>query len=101
MTHQSLIARFALLVALSAYAGWGSAIASPIQPDEEPEFPSAFVVIEKADGVDPKLLVRKLQQVLPKTQVVKQIKSPKPREIKLEVTNTRDLRALANKITFA
>lgn len=67
---------------------------------EPPPDPSAFVVIQNAGPTDPQLLVRQLQQVLPKTQVVKQVQSPNPREIKLEVTNTKDVRALANKIPF-
>lgn len=68
---------------------------------DEPAAPSAFVVIQNAGPKDPKLLVRQLQQVLPKTQVVKQVQSSNAREIKLEVTNIKDLRALANKIPFA
>ena len=73
------------------------------QPQEpaEPAAPSAYVVIQNAGPKDPQLLVYELQQVLPKTQVVKQVQSPDTREIKLEVTNIRDVRALANKIPFA
>ena len=74
--------------------------ADPIPP-EDPVAPSAFIVIQNAGPRDAQLLVRQLQQVLPKTQVVKQAQSPNNREIKLEVTNTRDVRALANKIPFA
>lgn len=75
-------------------------------PDEAPglaESPasSAYVVIQNAKPADPAQLVRQLQQVLPKTQVVKQVQSPNPREIKLEVSNIKDVRALANKIPFA
>ena len=67
---------------------------------EEVPAASAYVVIQNAGSTDPQLLVRQLQQVLPKTQVVKQMQSPNPREIKLEVTNIKDVRALANKIPF-
>lgn len=67
---------------------------------EEAPIAPAYVVIQNADSRDPQLLVRQLQQVLPKTQVVKQVQSPKPREIKLEVSNIRDVRALANKVPF-
>ncbi|MEM9020496.1 MAG: hypothetical protein AAGC44_08015 [Planctomycetota bacterium] len=69
--------------------------------DKDAEHPSAFVVIQNAGAQNPQLLVQQLQQVLPKTQVVKQAQSPDAREIKLEVTNTKDVRALANKIPFA
>lgn len=61
---------------------------------------SAYIIIQNAGATDPQLLVRQLQQVLPKTQVVKQMPSPNAREIKLEVTNIKDVRALANKIPF-
>lgn len=67
---------------------------------EEAPVASAYVVIQNAGPTDPQQLVRQLQQVLPKTQVVKQVQSPNPREIKLEVTNIKDVRALANKIPF-
>lgn len=67
---------------------------------EEAPAASAYVVIQNAGQTDPQLLVRQLQQVLPKTQVVKQTQSPNPREIKLEVTNIKDVRALANKVPF-
>ncbi|MEM9347829.1 MAG: hypothetical protein AAGB26_14560 [Planctomycetota bacterium] len=69
--------------------------------DKDPEHPSAFVVIQNAGSQNPQLLVQQLQQVLPKTQVVRQVQSPDAREIRLEVTNTKDVRALANKIPFA
>jgi hypothetical protein len=74
--------------------------ADPIPPTD-PVAPSAYVVIQNAAVNDTQLLIRQLQQVLPKTQVVKQVQSPNPREIKLEVTNIKDVRALANKIPFA
>jgi hypothetical protein len=74
--------------------------AEPVPP-KDPVAPSAFIVIQNAGPRDPQLLVRQLQQVLPKTQVVKQVQSPDNREIKLEVTNIKDVRALANKIPFA
>lgn len=70
-------------------------------PPEDPVAASAYVVIQNAGPKDPKLLVYELQQVLRKTQVVKQVQSPNNREIKLEVTNIKDVRALANKIPFA
>lgn len=82
----------------------------PVSPDASartgespnaPLAPSAYVVIQNAPHTDPQLLVRQLQQVLPQTQVVKQVQSPDPREMKLEVTNTVDVLALANKIPFA
>ena len=68
---------------------------------EQPADPSAYIVIQNAKPADPQQLIRQLQQVLPQTQVVKQVQSPNPREIKLEVTNVKDVRALANKIPFA
>jgi len=78
----------------------GLTFTDPIPP-KDPVAPSAYVVIQNARAQDPQLLVRQLQQVLPKTQVVKQVQSPDAREIKLEVTNIKDVRALANKIPFA
>jgi len=78
----------------------GVSSADPIPP-VDPVAPSAYVVIQNAKPADPQRLVRQLQRVLPKTQVVKQVRSPDPREIKLEVTNIKDVRALANKIPFA
>ena len=77
-----------------------SDVATDPIPPEDPDAPSAYVVIQNAGPRDPKLLVYELQQVLRKTQVVKQVQSPVEREIKLEVTNIRDVRALANKIPF-
>lgn len=68
---------------------------------EQPADPSAYIVIQNAKPADPQQLIRQLQQVLPQTQVVKLAQSPNPREIKLEVTNVKDVRALANKIPFA
>jgi hypothetical protein len=62
---------------------------------------TAYIVIQNAKPADPQLLIRQLQQVLPETQVVTQTRSPNPREIKLQVTNIKDLKALANKIPFA
>lgn len=67
---------------------------------EEAPIASAYIVIQNAGPRNPQQLVQQLQQVLPKTQVVKQVQSPNPREIKLEVTNVKDVRALANKIPF-
>ena len=61
---------------------------------------SAYILIEDAAPTDPQLLVQQLQQVLPKTMVVKLLQAPNMRDVKLEVTNVRDLRALANKIPF-
>lgn len=69
-------------------------------PAEDPALPPTYVVIQNASPTDPQLLVRQLQQVLPKTQVVKQVQSPNPREIKLEVSTIKDVKALANKIPF-
>lgn len=77
-----------------------TSVTDPVPP-EDPVAASAYVVIQNAGPRDPKLLVYELQQVLRKTQVVKQVQSPNNREIKLEVTNIKDVRALANKIPFA
>lgn len=73
--------------------------ASGIAAEETPILPT-YVVIQNASPTDPQMLVRQLQQVLPKTQVVKQVQSPNPRQIKLEVSNIKDVKAFANKIPF-
>ena len=67
---------------------------------EEAPIAPTYIVIQNAAPTDPQLLVRQLQQVLPKTQIVKQVQSPDTREIKLEVSNIQDVRALANMIPF-
>lgn len=67
---------------------------------EQPPAASAYILILDAAPTDPQLLVQQLQQVLPKTMVVKQLPSPGTRDVKLEVTNVKDLRALANLIPF-
>lgn len=67
---------------------------------DEPLAASAFILIQDAAPTDPQLLLRQLQQVLPKTMVVKLAQSPNKRDVKLEVTNVKDLRALANKIPY-
>ncbi|MFK7790805.1 MAG: hypothetical protein AB8C95_15095 [Phycisphaeraceae bacterium] len=91
---------FASLIALLLPFGFEGQVAADTPP-ADPVVPSAYVVIQNAAPNDAQRLVRQLQQVLPKTQVVKQVQSPDPREIKLEVTNIKDVRALANKIPFA
>ena len=67
---------------------------------EEVPAASAYILIQDAAPTDPQLLVRQLQQVLPKTMVVKLGQAPNKRDVKLEVTNVKDLRALANKIPY-
>lgn len=98
MKHASLMV-FTTLLALLVWLGFAGQVTA--DTPETPAIPPAYVVIQNAAPNDAPRLVRQLQQVLPKAQVVKQVKSPNPREIKLEVTNSKDIRALANKIPFA
>lgn len=101
MKHTHLLAVASLLV-LFASLGFTRPVAEEApEPPPEPVAPSAYIIIQNAAINEGPRLVHQLQQVLPKTQVVKQVQSPNPREIKLVVTNIKDVRALANKIPFA
>ena len=77
------------------------AITSAQSMDDVDLYPAAYIVVQNAGSRDPALLVYQLQQVLPKTHKVRQVQSPDTREIKLEVTNVKDVRALANQVPFA
>jgi hypothetical protein len=98
MRRISIAVLIPLLLTLLVLPGFGNEHSQAVA-DEAPAA-SAFILIEDAAPTDPQLLVRQLQQVLPKTMVVKLAKSPNKRDVKLEVTNVKDLRALANKIPY-
>ena len=101
MKRASLIVFTSLLVVFTAFGFVGQATADTPGTPDAPAIPPAYVVIQNASANDAQRLAQQLQRVLPKTQRVKQVQSPNPREIKLEVTHIKDVRALANKIPFA
>ncbi|MGB0767335.1 MAG: hypothetical protein ACPGYV_06460 [Phycisphaeraceae bacterium] len=61
---------------------------------------TATIVIENPPPSGAEPLVQRLKQVLKPTQKVKILPAPDRRTVRLEVTDVRDLRALANKIPF-
>ena len=68
--------------------------------DAEAPQASATIIVLNPPPTGAQPLVQRLKQVLKPTQAVKVLPSTNPREIRLQVTPFKDLRALANKIPF-
>jgi len=75
-----------------------SANAPQQNPLSQQDVATLIILNPPPAGSDP--LVQRLKQVLKPTEIVKVLPSTNPREIKIQISPIKDLRALANKIPF-